>query len=82
MSYRKRKETKQQTGTAGPGNILGCCLVSLHFLCDIYSIHSVHDSRHERHGRDVVAGLVVVLHDGAHPGEDVAAPAVLILGIV
>ena len=31
----KRKETKQQPGTAVPGNILGCCLVSLSFLCDI-----------------------------------------------
>ena len=28
-------ETKQQPGTAGPGNMLGWCLVSLHFLCFI-----------------------------------------------
>ena len=41
MSHRKRKETKQQPGTAGQGNILGCCLVSLHFPCNIPSIHSV-----------------------------------------
>ena len=34
MSHRKRKETKHQPGTAGPGNILDCCLVSLCFLCD------------------------------------------------
>ena len=40
MSHRKRKETKQQPGTARPGNILGCCLVSLRFLFDIHSIHS------------------------------------------
>ena len=39
MSHRKWKETKQQPGTAGPGNILGCCLVSLCFLCDIHSVH-------------------------------------------
>ena len=47
MSHRKRKEIKQQPGTAGQGNILGCCLVNLRFLCDIHSIHSVgsHDSR-------------------------------------
>ena len=32
------KETKQQPGTAGPANILGCCLVSLRFLCDIHSV--------------------------------------------
>ena len=41
MSHRKRKETKQQPGTARPGNILGCCLVYLRFLCNIHSIHSV-----------------------------------------
>ena len=41
MSPRKWKETKQQPGTAGPGNILGCCLVSFRFLRDIHSIHSV-----------------------------------------
>ena len=41
MAHRKWKETKQQQGTAGPGNILGCCLFSLPFLCDIHSIHSV-----------------------------------------
>ena len=33
-----RKETKQQPGTAGPGNIVGCWLVYLHFLCDIHSV--------------------------------------------
>ena len=33
MAHRKWKETKQQPGTAGPGNILGSCLVSFHFLC-------------------------------------------------
>ena len=32
MAHRKWKETKQEPGTAGPGNMLGCCLVSFHFL--------------------------------------------------
>ena len=41
MAHRKRKETKQQPGTVRPDNILGCCLVSLRFLCDIHSTHSV-----------------------------------------
>ena len=36
MSHRQWKETKQQPGTAGQGNILGCCLVSSCFLCDIH----------------------------------------------
>ena len=40
MSHRKRRETKQQPGTARPGKILGCCLVYLFFLCHIHSIHS------------------------------------------
>ena len=32
MANRKWKETKLQPGTAGPGNMLGCCLVTFHFL--------------------------------------------------
>ena len=41
MAHRKWKETKQEPGTAGPGNMLGCCLVSLHFLCYILCSRSV-----------------------------------------
>ena len=41
MSQRKQKETTQQPDTAGPGNILGCCLVSLCFPCDIHPVHPV-----------------------------------------
>ena len=32
LPHRKWKEIKQQPGTAGPGNMLGCCLISFHFL--------------------------------------------------
>ena len=32
IAHRKWKETKQDPGTAGPGNRLGCCLIYLHFL--------------------------------------------------
>ena len=32
MAHRKWRETKLQPGTAGPGSMLGCCLVSFHFL--------------------------------------------------
>ena len=32
MAHRIWKETEQQPGTAGPGNMLGCCLISFHFL--------------------------------------------------
>ena len=31
-THRKWKETKLQPGTAGLGNMLGCCLLSFHFL--------------------------------------------------
>ena len=42
MAHRKWKETKQQPGTAGPGNLLGCCLVSFNFLLAILSTGTVH----------------------------------------
>ena len=41
MAHRKLKETKQQLGTARPGNMLGCCLVSFHFLWVILSTSTV-----------------------------------------
>ena len=37
MSHRKWRETKQQPSRARSGHQLSCCLVSLHFLCDILS---------------------------------------------
>ena len=42
MAQRKWKETKHQTGTAGPGTIFGCYLVSIHFLWAILWPHPVH----------------------------------------
>ena len=41
MVNRKWKETKQEPGTAGPGKMLGCCLISFHFLWAILSTSSV-----------------------------------------
>ena len=41
MVHRIWKETKQQPGTAGTGNMLGCCLVSLRFLWAILSTSTV-----------------------------------------
>ena len=38
MAHRKWKETKLQPGIAGPGNMLGCCLVSFQFLWAIHPI--------------------------------------------
>ena len=37
MSHRKLGETKQQPSRARSGHQFSCCLVSLHFLCDILS---------------------------------------------
>ena len=34
LPHRKWKEIKQQPGTAGPGNMLGCCLIYFHFRWD------------------------------------------------
>ena len=31
LPHRKSIEIKQQPGTAGPGNMLGCCLIYFHF---------------------------------------------------
>ena len=42
MSRRKWRETKQQPSRAGSGHQISCCLVSLHFLCDILSGRPVH----------------------------------------
>ena len=44
MAHRKWKEIKQQPGTVGPGNMLGYCLVSFHFRCDIHPIRPVSES--------------------------------------
>ena len=41
IAHRKGKETKQQPGTAGPGNMLGCSLISFHFLWAIHPIRPV-----------------------------------------
>ena len=41
MAHRKWKEIKQQPGTAGPGNMLGCYLLSFHFLWAIHPIRPV-----------------------------------------
>ena len=41
MAPRKWKDTKQLPGTARPGNMLGCCLISFHFLWAIHKIRPV-----------------------------------------
>ena len=42
MAHRIWKETKQQPGRAGPGDMLGCCLVYFHLLWIILSTSTVH----------------------------------------
>ena len=41
MAHRKWKEAKQLPGTARPGNMLGCCLISSHFLWAIHPIRPI-----------------------------------------
>ena len=44
IALRKWKETKQEPGTAEPGNRLGCCLISFHFLWAILCPQAVHSN--------------------------------------
>ena len=39
LPHRKWKGIKQQPGTAGPGNMLGCCLIYFHFLQELIPCH-------------------------------------------
>ena len=41
MIWREMKQQQQQPGTAGTGNMLGCCLVAFHFLWAILSTSTV-----------------------------------------
>ena len=41
MAHRKWKDTKLLPGTARPGNMLGSCLVSIHFMWAILSTGTV-----------------------------------------
>ena len=41
MSHSKLREGKQQQNRARSGHHISCCLVSLHFLCDILSSRPV-----------------------------------------
>ena len=45
MAHRIWKETKQEPGTAEPGNMLGCCLNYFHFLWAILSTSTVECDR-------------------------------------
>ena len=42
IAHKKWKETKLQPGTAGQGIMLGCCLVSFHFLWAVLNSSTVH----------------------------------------
>ena len=41
LPHRKWREIKQQPGTAGPGNMLGCCLIYFHFRWGKLSMRTV-----------------------------------------
>ena len=41
LPHRKWREIQQQPGTAGPGNMLGCCLIYFHFLFGKLSTRTV-----------------------------------------
>ena len=60
MAHRKWKEIKQQPGTAGPDNMLGCCLISFHFLLAILCPQAVETLERTAHEHLVL----IVLHMG------------------
>ena len=43
MSLWKWRETKLQPSRARSGHQISCCLVSLHFLCDILALITIHE---------------------------------------
>ena len=47
LPHRKWREIQQQPGTAGPGNMLGCCLIFFHFLWGKLSTRTVHSNTME-----------------------------------
>ena len=59
IAHRIWKETKQDPGTAGPGNMLGCCLISFHFLWAILSTSTVLQGQDHGQGHlEVVRALL------------------------
>ena len=58
MAHRKWEEIKQQPGTAGPGNMLGCCLLPFHFLWAIHPIRPVHCLSHLLNVRAVMRDAI------------------------
>ena len=79
MAHWILKETKQQLGSAGTGNMLGCCLVSFHFLWAILSTSTVltglHGEDDEHAGHDPRAVVVLELEAQLH-GEVVRVQGV------
>ena len=61
LPHRKWKDTKQQPGTAGPGNMLGCCLISFHFLWAIHPIRPVYHLIYSWYLKTKLGGLVTSL---------------------
>ena len=57
IAHRIWKEIKQQPGTAGPGNMLGWCLVSFHFLWVILCPQAVHGLCGIKYGSMSCVGL-------------------------
>ena len=55
------KETKQQPDTAEPGNMLGCCLNSFHFLWGKLSTLTVQGTGYQGGSQHVPKTLVLAL---------------------
>ena len=72
MAYRKWKETKLQPGTARPGNMLGCCFVSIYFLWTILCPQAVYsqDKRWPRKSHNNLYAIELPPYPRRQPCEE------------
>ena len=70
IAHRKWKQIQQQPGTAGPGNMLGCCLLSFHFLWAIHPICPVH-----KYAKMIWRGCVNNEHQLPQPIQKISSPS-------
>ena len=64
IAHRKWKETKLQPGTAGPGNMLGCCTISFHFRWAILCPQAVErgEARTRQKQTDMLSIIIITFY--------------------
>ena len=84
MSHRIWRESKLQQSRARSGNLISCCLLSLHFLCDILQTFTVRCTDADRvrvtyHTTPRVGRILAVSYDGVIWLQGSAAAAAIIV---